>query len=222
MNRNEQIHIKVILLGGYNSGKTALISRYFENAYLDGDSPSIGASLKTETIEDRANRRTFVLNVWDTVGMERFMSINATYVRDTSVVLLIVEANERESLNSAEHYFEMVQNNNSSNPEIILVVTKIDTISGFTKHMEVTEAFCRKMNYYDKLMQFAERKHIEHVFWTSAKEDGLNVDMLFHHITDKLLSSSTQVPVNMGSFAINQIPPESRCFVRRFFDWIWG
>ncbi len=103
---------KVVLLGDQGVGKTSLITRFMYDSFdknyqvcpsqllptaanlltaavLVSSQPTIGIDFlsKTMYLEDRTIR----LQLWDTAGQERFRSLIPSYIRDSSIAVIVYD-----------------------------------------------------------------------------------------------------------------------------------
>merc|ERR1712070_376882 len=65
--------VKLLLIGDSAVGKSALLTRYSEDAYSEAFVSTIGIDFKIRTIELDGLR--IKLQIWDTAGQERFRTI---------------------------------------------------------------------------------------------------------------------------------------------------
>ena len=84
---DETLDIKMILLGETAVGKTSIISRYVENTFSSDlmSSTSMTYVQKILTIDKQRIR----LNIWDTVGQEKYRSLSKLFFKDTGIVVLV-------------------------------------------------------------------------------------------------------------------------------------
>ncbi len=184
---------KAIFLGDASVGKSSLIKRYFENDFDDHIPNTIGTAFLTKTFENDQKTALVKLNVWDTCGQERFMAIASIYYRDANIILLVIDCDSEKSLEMAEKYLWEIKNNALNNPFIVLVVNKIDLLPKFSKYSELGKELYSSCPFYEKIIKFMEANSLEHVFWTSAKEEGINVKSLFNFLGDAILAGTIHV-----------------------------
>ena len=81
------IEIKIILLGESGVGKTSIISRYVENTFSEEvmSSNSMTYVQKELTI----NKQKIQLNIWDTIGQEKYRALSKLFFNDTKIVILV-------------------------------------------------------------------------------------------------------------------------------------
>jgi len=84
---DDVLEIKMILLGETAVGKTSIISRYVENTFSSDlmSSTSMTYVQKNITID----KQKIQLNIWDTVGQERYRSLSKLFFKDTKIVVLV-------------------------------------------------------------------------------------------------------------------------------------
>ncbi|KAJ2739794.1 GTPase Ryh1 [Coemansia sp. BCRC 34490] len=112
--------------------------------------------------------RTVRLQLWDTAGQERFRSLIPSYIRDSSVALVIYDITNRESFIQTTKWIEDVRAERGDEVIIVLVGNKTDlNDAGRQVSTEEGEKKARDFN-----VMFME---------TSAKA-GHNVKILFRNI----------------------------------------
>ncbi|KAK4536889.1 hypothetical protein CDCA_CDCA10G2914 [Cyanidium caldarium] len=167
---------KLVFLGDQSVGKTSIITRFMYDKFDNNYQATIGIDFlsKTMYLEDRTVR----LQLWDTAGQERFRSLIPSYIRDSSVAVVVYDVTNRKSFLSTAKWIEEVRNERGSDVILVLVGNKTDQAEKRKVSVEEGEA---KAKEYDIL--FIE---------TSAKA-GLNVKALFRKIAAALPGMSTNV-----------------------------
>ncbi|KAM3366104.1 hypothetical protein ACQJBY_009365 [Aegilops geniculata] len=203
---------KLVFLGDQSVGKTSIITR-FMIAVLFGDkcahaarpsfdllensggcNATIGIDFlsKTMYLEDRTVR----LQLWDTAGQERFRSLIPSYIRDSSVAVIVFDVASRQSFLNTSKWIEEVRTERGSDVIIVLVGNKTDLVDKRQVSIEEGEGKAKDLG-----VMFIE---------TSAKA-GFNIKALFRKIAAALpgmetLSSAKQedmVDVNLKSSNAN-------------------
>ena len=72
-NSENQINIKITIIGNPGVGKTCIINRYTKNEYKEGAQSTIGASYQQKIITK--GEKTILLDIWDTAGQEKYYSL---------------------------------------------------------------------------------------------------------------------------------------------------
>ena len=89
---------KLVFLGDQNVGKTSIITRFMYDSFDTAYQATIGIDFlsKTMYLEDRTVR----LQLWDTAGQERFRSLIPSYIRDSSVAVVVYDITDRASFST--------------------------------------------------------------------------------------------------------------------------
>lgn len=168
-----------MLLGDQSVGKTSLITRFMYDTFDNTYQATIGIDFlsKTMYLEDRTVR----LQLWDTAGQERFRSLIPSYIRDSSVAIVVYDITNRASFLSTSKWIDDVRSERGSDVIIVLVGNKADLSSRRQVTHEETAAKAAQLN-----IMFME---------TSAKA-GHNVKSLFKKIAMSLpgLESAAGAP----------------------------
>jgi len=70
--------------------------------------------------------RTVRLQLWDTAGQERFRSLIPSYIRDSSVAVIVYDITNRASFLNTSKWIEDVRNERGNDVIIVLVGNKTD------------------------------------------------------------------------------------------------
>lgn len=137
----------------------------FDNTYQ----ATIGIDFlsKTMYMEDRTVR----LQLWDTAGQERFRSLIPSYIRDSSVAVVVYDVANRQSFLNTARWVEEVRTERGSDVIIVLVGNKTDLVDKRQVSIEEGDAKAREFGVM----------YIE----TSAKA-GFNIKALFRKIAAAL------------------------------------
>ena len=137
----------------------------FDNAYQ----ATIGIDFlsKTMYLEDRTVR----LQLWDTAGQERFRSLIPSYIRDSSVAIVVYDVTNRASFLNTSKWIDDVRGERGSDVIIVLVGNKTDLGDKRQVSSDEGESKAKELG-----VMFIE---------TSAKA-GHNVKLLFRKIAQAL------------------------------------
>ncbi|XP_052480645.1 ras-related protein RABH1e isoform X1 [Gossypium raimondii] len=189
---------KLVFLGDQSIGKTSIITRFMYDKFDTTYQATIGIDFlsKTMYLEDRTVR----LQLWDTAGQERFRSLIPSYIRDSSVAVIVYDVAsdpnyilaDRQSFLNTSKWMEEVRTERGSDVIIVLVGNKTDLVDKRQVSIEEGDSKARELG-----VMFIE---------TSAKA-GFNIKPLFRKIAAALpgmerLSSTKQddmVDVNLKS-----------------------
>jgi len=160
---------KLVFLGEQSVGKTSLITRFMYDSFDNTYQATIGIDFlsKTMYLEDRTVR----LQLWDTAGQERFRSLIPSYIRDSSVAVVVYDVTNKKTFENTRKWVDDVRGERGNDVIIVLVGNKTD----LNDKREVTTAQGEEEAKKNNLM-FIE---------TSAKV-GHNVKALFKRIAQAL------------------------------------
>ncbi|KAG0169406.1 Ras- protein Rab6 [Apophysomyces sp. BC1015] len=160
---------KLVFLGEQSVGKTSLITRFMYDTFDNTYQATIGIDFlsKTMYLEDRTVR----LQLWDTAGQERFRSLIPSYIRDSSVAVVVYDITHRNSFINTSKWIDDVRAERGNEVIIVLVGNKTDLNEKRQVTPEEGEAKAKEHN-----VMFIE---------TSAKA-GHNVKLLFKRIAQAL------------------------------------
>lgn len=130
---------------------------------------------KTMYLEDRTVR----LQLWDTAGQERFRSLIPSYIRDSSVAVVVYDITNRASFLNTSKWIEDVRNERGNDVIMVLVGNKTDASEKRQVSVEEGEDKASKEG-----IMFIE---------TSAKA-GFNIKALFRKLATSLPGMETAQP----------------------------
>ena len=115
---------KLVFLGEQSVGKTSLITRFMYDTFDNTYQATIGIDFlsKTMYLEDRTVR----LQLWDTAGQERFRSLIPSYIRDSSVAVVVYDITNRASFQNTSKWVDDVRAERGNDVIIVLVGNKTD------------------------------------------------------------------------------------------------
>lgn len=160
---------KLVFLGEQSVGKTSLITRFMYDTFDNTYQATIGIDFlsKTMYLEDRTIR----LQLWDTAGQERFRSLIPSYIRDSTVAVVVYDVTNANSFHQTSKWIDDVRTERGSDVIIMLVGNKTDLAEKRQVPTEDGEKRAKEMN-----VMFIE---------TSAKT-GYNVKNLFRRVAAAL------------------------------------
>merc|ERR1712183_201755 len=160
---------KLVFLGEQSVGKTALITRFMYDSFDNTYQATIGIDFlsKTMYLEDRTVR----LQLWDTAGQERFRSLIPSYIRDSTVAVVVYDITNVNSFNQTNKWIDDVRAERGNDVIIMLVGNKTDLADKRQVSIDEGEKKAKDLN-----VMFIE---------TSAKT-GYNVKQLFRRVAAAL------------------------------------
>jgi len=160
---------KLVFVGDSSVGKTSIISRFMYDHFDSNYDATIGIDFlaKTHTV----NNKTVRLQLWDTAGQERFRSLIPSYIRDSSVAVVVYSIDNIGSFQAIDQWIKEVRTERENEVLIVLVGNKYD--------LENCRTVSRRKG------EEKARQNKAHFIETSAKT-GFNVGKLFDLVAEKL------------------------------------
>lgn len=116
--------IKLLVLGDVSVGKSNFLFRFIEDKFLDNHLPTVGFDYKSQIIT-LPDKSVVKLQIWDTVGEEKFMSINQSLLAKVHGVILIYDITDQTSFEHITNWLKIIREANE-NASLILVANKCD------------------------------------------------------------------------------------------------
>ena len=160
---------KIVLLGNLAVGKTSIINQFMYGTFDHMHQPTIGIDFLSQTMY--LDDRTIRLQLWDTAGQERFRALIPSYIRDSSVAVIVYDVTNRQSFMDVDKWVEDVRNERGTDVIIMVAGNKIDLADKRVVTLEEGDAKAADLNVM----------HIE----VSAKA-GVNVKTLFRRLAQEL------------------------------------
>merc|ERR1719269_278570 len=109
---------KLVFLGEQAVGKTSVITRFMYDTFDNNYQATIGIDFlsKTMYLEDRIVR----LQLWDTAGQERFRSLIPSYIRDSSVAVVVYDTTSRASFLSSSKWVDDIRSERGTDAVVVL------------------------------------------------------------------------------------------------------
>ena len=170
-NEEEEIKIKIMLLGESQIGKTSLIQRYVKNNFNLSYITTVGIDFQLKQI--KMNNKSIKLQIWDTAGQERFKNITKSYFHSSDGFIVGYDITSRLSFTNVSTWLKEINDNAPEEIQKILIGNKCDL-----NEREVTTEEGQKL---------AEENGMK-FFETSAKND-INVKETFESITKDILDA---------------------------------
>ena len=101
----EQLELKLVLLGEAGVGKTAIIGRYVKNEFSDDYHSSATMSYVGKTI--KKDKFEIHLNIWDTIGQERYRALSKLFFNDTKIVILLYSIDCLQSFKNLQYWLDL-------------------------------------------------------------------------------------------------------------------
>ena len=102
--KKDNLHAKVILLGGPYSGKTSIIKRYFYKYFDECYERTCLCDYYRQKIE--INNKVIIMDIWDTPGNELYKKFNTFYIKDADAIILVYDITSSSNFKYLQNYWE--------------------------------------------------------------------------------------------------------------------
>ena len=144
--------IKVILLGDSSVGKTSILNCLEQRNILDKNT----ISLEYFNYNLKINNYVIRMQIWDTVGQEKFNSITSNYYKTTDVAIFVYAINDLKSFNDIELWLNNLNDKGNNNIEEIndkimlkiLVGNKKDLVKERKVTYKMGQKLKKEKNFY--------------------------------------------------------------------------
>ena len=170
--------VKVAVLGQENSGKTSLIHRLSHDRFVQIHRPTIGIDMVLVLDQFKGNWLKF--QVWDTAGQERFTSVIPVVLKNTRLILFVVDLTSVSSLDLDSQWKTITDQRHTFVDDCIIVLVGNKADINTKGH-----ALCT---------QFAKDKKIKYVEVSAKTSIDLRWKLLLDH-AESLLRYQTSVQI---------------------------
>ena len=168
---NQPPTLKIITLGEAATGKTCIIKRFVDNCFHEKVVATIGIDYCYRNIS--VYGREFRLNVVDTAGQERFLSLVPSYLRDAVGVLLVFDVTNKSSFE--EGIPKMLELIHPEDMRMILVGNKADAEDRRKVTRKQAEEFAANLGV---------------LYFETSAVTGQNIQEVFEEITKVIYITS--------------------------------
>lgn len=172
------VAFKVMLVGDSGVGKTCLLVRFKDGAYLAGSFIStVGIDFRNKVLS--LDTLKVKLQIWDTAGQERFRSVTHAYYRDAHALLLLYDVTNKASFDNIQAWLTEIHEYAQQDVVLMLLGNKADSTHERVVKREEGEKLAKEFG-----VPFME---------TSAKS-GLNVELAFTAVAKELKHRTMKEP----------------------------
>ena len=164
---------KLVLVGDYDVGKQELIKRFVDGYFQGKYVTNVAVDLRVKTVAVDGKR--IKLQLWDTVGNERFRSLTSAYFRGAHGVLLVYDVGNAKSFGSVGDWHKQVEQFGSPDVNRVLVANRCH--QGEREVSQVAgEEMAREMGYKFFEVSAKTGQNVQEVFSTISSDIKLRID----------------------------------------------
>ena len=171
----DELRLNILLIGDSTSGKTQLLLRYVDEFFPEMHLATIGVEFKCKKI--KLNDININLQIWDTVGPERFRSISKNLIRYSNGLIFVYDITNRSSFSLIKDIYKNIKDIKPENVKVIIV--------GNNKEMENERQVSK-----DMVKSFCEKHNIESIEVSSRL--GTNVSKCFETLTKLIIGNKSK------------------------------
>lgn len=187
--KSQEKSCKIVLLGNSGAGKTCILSKFLKDEFRSNQESSFSAAFSTAEYEVEGQRLR--LDIWDTVGQEKFHSLAKIFYRDAAVAILVFSLDNKKSFDDLKDFwYNEVKTNSPSNVIIGIAANKCDTDPE-------TWAYSRK-----EIKSYAKEVGCL-VTFTSAL-NGTGIKQIFHDLTLIYLDPTKEYIIDNETITISR------------------
>ena len=184
--KNDPEAIKVILIGDSGTGKTNLIT-VAAGYQFNSDSLTTKACSFIQKVYNKHNAN-YTVNIWDTIGQEKFKSLTRIFVKESKIVILVYDITNKDSFDSLPFWKGLVDDILSESPILGIVGNKMDLY--YNEQVKENE-----------LEEYANKIGAKFLL-TSAKNDPDSIGIFIGDLLDDYLSKDKGDRIQ--SFVLNK------------------
>jgi len=169
--------IKLSIIGDSNVGKSNFLFKFIDDQFSPLHVATIGFDYKSRITTLPVSKKTVKLQIWDTAGQEKYMSINKNLFQRVQGIILMYDITKRETFEHLETWINIIKQMTNEIP-IILVGNKVD---------QEDNAENGRIVEYSEGEDFARENDFD--FFEASAMDGTNVNKVFVTIAEKIIKN---------------------------------
>lgn len=116
--------VKICLLGDSGVGKSSIVLRFVRDQYKESLESTIGASFMTKHLVVDGN--TFIFQIWDTAGQEKYRSLAPMYYRGAAAAIVVYDITRENSFPAVREWVSELNKNTSGSIVLAIAGNKCD------------------------------------------------------------------------------------------------
>ena len=169
--------LKICIIGDSSVGKTNVLFKFIEGEFSPLHVATIGFDYKSKIITLPSAKKKVKLQIWDTAGQEKYMSMNKSLFQRVQGIILMYDITNRETFERLHIWLNLIKQMTNEIP-IILTGNKLD-LEDNEEHGRIVE--------YSEGEDFAKENEID--FYEVSAVSGENIDIIFTSIAEKVIKN---------------------------------
>lgn len=180
--------LKICVIGDPYVGKSALLASYIDRILMKNYVSTIGVDFKIK--KEIYNSQSYMFQIWDISGQERYKDISKVYYRDCYGIILVYDVTNYMSFLNIDKWYHLIK---GVIPEckIILLANKTDLESKRIVSREEAEKYAKNRNMLYRETNYLDSQ-IKNIF-ISYLEDYTYVEPEITIHTPLLTSNSNKL-----------------------------
>ena len=183
-----EVLIKLIILGDASVGKSNFLCRFVDGAFNPVHVATIGFDFKSRVWEIPNLKKKVKIQIWDTAGQEKYMSINKNLFQRVQGIILMYDISRKESFDNLSKWMGHI-NENASGIPLILIGNKSD----LEKERKVSK---------EQGNDFAKNNDI--IFLEASAKNGFNVETSFLKLCEIIFKNDNKERKRKTEYVISK------------------
>lgn len=183
MSNREPLEIKVILLGECGVGKTSIINRFINDKFDSIYETTSSMSYSFKIVE--RNKQKYKLNLWDTIGQEKFRSLSRMFLNEAKIVILVYSITSKETFDNLKYWLELYNDNKEENSVLGVAANKVDLFQDEEVSDKLGKEFAKDNGAIFSLISAKDNKEGIDLFLDDLLDAYLNGNNLENNIENK-------------------------------------
>jgi small GTP-binding protein len=216
---NEDVkRIKIIIIGESGVGKTCIIKRFVYDEHNSNEFPTSSLSFATKNINVSENgvEEEIKLEVWDTVGQEKYKAMAQIFFKNSNAVILVYDITNKESFEQLKNYWiDKINEYNSNDLTLAVAANKSDLYMKEQVKEEEGREFAQKIGAIFRLTSAKNGEGIKEMFNVIGKKylvSILNKNKIINNQCDNDFDNKKNIVLKKSNFNNNEnIKNKKKC-----------
>ena len=174
--------VKFIAVGDSYVGKSCITTRFVKDKFEEDRIAAIGVEFGSRQII--YNNTNYLVQIWDTAGLENFKSIIREYYKESAVAILVYDITNVESFNNIKNWLEDCKYLAPSKTLLVLIGNKIDKEEERAVTKEIGEEFATENGMLFFETSALSGIGIENVFQKCVENIDKRINEGFYDLND--------------------------------------